>query len=163
MMVQYAERTYSLRRLYAKVLFYIAMRMPFLKAEFRARIHKAAGVKILHPAKTFIGYDVLFDDLYPQDITVDEGTIITTGARILAHFVDPSMPDYNHMRRGKVYIGKNVFIGMNVVIAKPVTIGDGAVIGANSVVLHDVMPNTIWGGNPARMLKKRIIQTKVCE
>lgn len=152
---QYAKRTYGIIRIFRKILFHIAMKMPFLKAEFRAKIHRAAGVNIINPKQTFIGYDVLFDDLYPEDITVEEGTFLTIGCRILAHFIDPSQTDYNHMKRGKVHIGKDVFLGINVVIAKPVTIGDGAVIGANSVVIKDIPPYTIWGGNPAKQIGER--------
>ena len=36
-----------------------------------------------------------------------------------------------------------------------VKIGDGAVIAANSVVVKDVEPYTIVGGNPAKVIKKR--------
>lgn len=155
---QYAQRTYGIRRLFHKILFFIATDMPFLKAEFRAKVHKLAGVNIINSKKTFIGKDVFFDDLYPEDITIDEGTFITSGCKILSHFIDPSWGDYKHMRRGKIYIGKNVFMGMNVVVVKPVNIGEGAVIGANSVVTKDIPPFTIWGGNPAVLIKERIIQ-----
>ena len=34
-------------------------------------------------------------------------------------------------------------------------IGDGAVIGTSSVMVRDVEPYSIVGGNPARLLKKR--------
>lgn len=155
---QYAKRTYGISRLWHKVLFHIATNMPFLKAEFRSKIHRAAGVNIINPRKTFIGQGVLFDDIHPEDITVEENTFITSGCKIISHFIDPSWNDYNHMRRGKVHIGKNVFMGMNVVIIKPVTIGEGAIIGANSVVAKDIPPYTIWGGNPAIQIKERIIK-----
>ena len=36
-----------------------------------------------------------------------------------------------------------------------VTIGDGAIIAAYSVVTKDVPPYSVFGGNPARFLKKR--------
>jgi virginiamycin A acetyltransferase len=36
-----------------------------------------------------------------------------------------------------------------------VTIGDGAIVATNSVVVKDVPPYTIVGGNPAREIKKR--------
>ncbi len=36
-----------------------------------------------------------------------------------------------------------------------VTIGNGAIIGANSVVTKDVLPYTIVGGNPAKIIRKR--------
>ncbi|RRF95924.1 MAG: hypothetical protein DUD27_07125 [Lachnospiraceae bacterium] len=35
-----------------------------------------------------------------------------------------------------------------------VTIGDNSVIGANAVVIHDVNPNSIVAGVPAKIIKK---------
>lgn len=153
----YAKRSYPLRRIMRKLIFYVATSFPFLKAEFRSKLHKLAGVRIVNASKTFIGQNVYFDDLYPEDIIVDEGTFITSGCKILSHFMDPSCRDYSRMKRGVVSIGKNVFLGMNVVIVKPVSIGDGAVVGANSVVVKDIPPYTIWAGNPAVFVKKREI------
>jgi acetyltransferase-like isoleucine patch superfamily enzyme len=153
-------RNYSLNRLGRKVVFFVARKMPFIPAEFRAFLNKLAGVRILKPLKTFIGADVFFDDLFPEDIMIGENTIITEGVMILAHFVDGSWDDFDHMYRGRVSIGSKVLIGMNTVIVKPVTIGDGAIIGANSVVTKDIPPYTIWGGNPARFIKNRVITNK---
>ena len=56
----YAKRTYGIKRLFRKILFHIATNMPFLKAEFRAKIHKVAGVNIVNTKNTFIGYGVFF-------------------------------------------------------------------------------------------------------
>lgn len=154
----YAKRTYGIKRLFRKILFHIATNMPFLKAEFRAKIHKVAGVNIVNTKNTFIGYGVFFDDLYPEKITIEEGTFITMGCKVLSHFVDTSWRDYKHMKIGEVHIGKNVFIGMNVVIVKPVQIGEGSIIGANSVILNDIPPFTIWAGNPAVQIKERTIK-----
>ena len=39
-------------------------------------------------------------------------------------------------------------------ILKGVTVGEGAVVGAGSVVVKDVRPWTIVGGNPAREIKE---------
>ena len=55
---------------------------------------------------------------------------------------------------GKVQIGTNVFIGMNSLIVNAVNIGDNAVIGAGSIVNRDIPSDEIWGGNPARFIKK---------
>ena len=44
-------------------------------------------------------------------------------------------------------IGKNVEIGCYATILGDVTIGDNAVIGANTLVLHDVEPNTTYIGD----------------
>jgi acetyltransferase-like isoleucine patch superfamily enzyme len=53
-----------------------------------------------------------------------------------------------------VRIGDDVFIGANATVLKGVTIGDRAVIAAGSVVTKDVPADEIWGGNPARFLKR---------
>lgn len=38
-----------------------------------------------------------------------------------------------------------------------VTIGEGAVVGARAAVFKDVEPWTVVGGNPAKVIKKRVI------
>ena len=53
-----------------------------------------------------------------------------------------------------VKIGKKVWIGANVTITKGVTIGDGAVIAAGSVVTKNIPPHEIWGGVPAKIIRK---------
>lgn len=55
-----------------------------------------------------------------------------------------------------VVIGNNVWIGKNALILKGVTIGDGAIIAAGSVVTRDVLPHSLVGGNPARLIKSNI-------
>ena len=53
-----------------------------------------------------------------------------------------------------VTIGNSVWIGGSATILPGVTIGDNCVIGAGSVVTKDVAPNTVVGGNPARVIKR---------
>lgn len=60
----------------------------------------------------------------------------------------------------KIEIGSDVWIGRGVFfkcssLKKPLVIGDGAVIAADSVVVKNVPPYAIVGGNPARLIKWR--------
>lgn len=57
--------------------------------------------------------------------------------------------------KGDTVVGSDVWIGRESVIMPGVTIGDGAIIAAYSVVTKDVPPYSVFGGNPARFLKKR--------
>ena len=52
-------------------------------------------------------------------------------------------------------IGNDVWVGLNVVIMRGIVIGDGAVVAAGSILTKDVPPYEIWGGVPARFIKKR--------
>lgn len=63
--------------------------------------------------------------------------------------------DEKNMQRSPIVIGDNVFIGMDSVILKGVTIGNGAIIAARSVVVKDIPENEVWGGNPAKFIKRR--------
>lgn len=67
--------------------------------------------------------------------------------------------DFDPAKRATTYnkgvrIGKNVWVGINATICPGVSVGDGAIIGAGAVVTKDVAPNTIVGGNPAKLIKK---------
>lgn len=47
-----------------------------------------------------------------------------------------------------------MWIGANAVILRGVSIGDGAIVAAGAVVNHDIPAHEIWGGIPAKKIKK---------
>jgi acetyltransferase-like isoleucine patch superfamily enzyme len=53
-----------------------------------------------------------------------------------------------------IIIEDDVFIGTNCIIGKGITIGARSVIAAGSVVVKNVPADEIWGGNPAKFIKK---------
>lgn len=57
--------------------------------------------------------------------------------------------------KGDTVIGNDVWIGYESVIMPGVQVGDGAIIAAKSVVVGDVAPYTIVGGNPAKCIRQR--------
>jgi acetyltransferase-like isoleucine patch superfamily enzyme len=63
--------------------------------------------------------------------------------------------------KGGVEIGNDVWIGYSAMILSGVKIADGAVIAAGAVVTRDVGPYEIWGGNPAKLIKKRFSDTTI--
>ncbi len=64
-------------------------------------------------------------------------------------------PPAPHVAHQAATIGNDVWIGSQVFVRGGVTIGDGAVVAAGSVVVKDVPPYAIVGGNPARVLRMR--------
>jgi virginiamycin A acetyltransferase len=57
--------------------------------------------------------------------------------------------------RGDTVVGNDVWIGYDALIMPGVKIGDGAIVATRSVVVSDVPPYTIVGGNPAKVIKQR--------
>jgi acetyltransferase-like isoleucine patch superfamily enzyme len=57
---------------------------------------------------------------------------------------------------GDVSIERDVWVAGDVTILKRSTIGKGSIIGARSVVSAEVPPYELWGGQPARSLRKRV-------
>lgn len=54
-----------------------------------------------------------------------------------------------------INIGNDVWIGRGVHLKAGIKVGDGAVVASNSIVVNDVKPFSIVGGNPARFIKYR--------
>ncbi len=105
-----------------------------------------------------IGKNVFFNSgVKIQDqggVTIEDGALI--GHNVVIATLDHSL-DPNHrgnMIPAPIHIGKNVWIGANATICKGVTIGDGAVIAAGAVVTTDVPKNSVFGGVPAKLIKK---------
>ncbi len=72
------------------------------------------------------------------------------------HNYEGELLPYDHARiRKPIVIEDNVWIGRNSIIRGGVTVGEGAVIAMGSVVVKDVPPLAIVGGNPAKILKFR--------
>lgn len=96
---------------------------------------------------------------------IAEHSSINIGKRVLiGTHVEMLDSDFHAIRfsdRGKsrpeltkpIVIEDDVFIGSNVRVLKGVTIGRGAVIANSAVVVMDIPPNVIAGGNPARVIR----------
>lgn len=56
---------------------------------------------------------------------------------------------------GPIVVSNDVWLGIDTMVMSGVTIGQGAVVAARSVVVKDVPPYAIVGGNPAKIIKYR--------
>ena len=96
---------------------------------------------------------------------IAEHTSITIGRRVLigtsVEIFDSDFHGLGINDRGSpkpdwakpVVIEDDVFLGSNTRVTKGVTIGKGSVIANSSVVVKDIPPGVIAGGNPARVIK----------
>ena len=58
------------------------------------------------------------------------------------------------VKTAPVRIRKGAFVGAHCIILKGVTIGEQSIVGAGSVVSKSIPDGEVWGGNPARFLRK---------
>jgi len=56
----------------------------------------------------------------------------------------------------QINIGEDCWIGKNAMVQSGLNIGRGVVIASNSFVRNNIPPYEIWGGSPAKFLKKRL-------
>lgn len=62
--------------------------------------------------------------------------------------------DTKRKKSKPVYIGNYVFIGTRTIVCKGVSIGEKSIIAAGSVVVKDIPPKVIAGGNPCKVIKE---------
>lgn len=60
-----------------------------------------------------------------------------------------------------VKIGHDVWIGSNVIIMGGIEVGNGAIIAAGAVVTKNVLPYSIVGGVPAKIIRKRFSDEEI--
>lgn len=63
----------------------------------------------------------------------------------------------------KTYIGTDVWIGHGTIVVAGVSIGHGAIIAAGSVIVKNVPPCSIVGGNPAKVIRERFLSKEQME
>lgn len=70
---------------------------------------------------------------------------------------------FERRQHPRVTIGNDVWIGEGAIIRAGVKIGTGAVIGMGSVVVKDIDPYAVVGGNPAHLIKMRFDEKTLSE
>ena len=114
--------------------------------------YTTGGADITVGRNVFVNQNCTFYDLGGLDIADDvmigpNVSIITSG-----HPIAPS--ERRAFVIGKrIVIERNVWIAAGATIIGGVTVGENSVVAAGSVVTRDVPPNTLVGGNPARVIR----------
>ncbi|WP_202049612.1 sugar O-acetyltransferase [Sphingomonas sp. So64.6b] len=114
--------------------------------------YTTGGENIRVGRNVFINQNCTMYDLGGIDIADDvmigpNVSIITSG-----HPVEPSRRR-DFVIAKPIVIERNVWIAAGVTIIGGVTIGENSVVAAGSVVTGDILPNTLVGGNPARVIR----------
>lgn len=106
-----------------------------------------------HDARNVSTYPFV-SELFRDEERFDFGGVTMTKAA----YRSLSAPSKHSIR-----VGNDVWIGTSASILPGVHIADGAVILSNSVVSKDVGPYEVWGGVPARFLRKRFSDEQIAK
>lgn len=114
--------------------------------------------RIIIGSNSYMGWFSTIESGDNNKVQIGRDCMISHNVRIYTSSIDANGDWYIEKKvpkSGDVIIGNYVWIGANVFINPGVTIGDCSVIGANSVITSDVLPYTIVGGVPARLIKEK--------
>ncbi len=107
-----------------------------------------------------VGYGVRF--VAVNGITLEDETAIGHGATLAdtVHTFRDADGDAGHwqapLRVGDpLRLARGAWVGNNCVVTGGLTIGEAAVTAPNSVITRNVPPETVVGGNPAKLLRRK--------
>lgn len=114
--------------------------------------YTTGGPDIRVGRNVFVNQNCTFYDLGGIDIADDvmigpNVSLITSG-----HPIEPSQRRAYVVAK-PIVIERNVWIATGATIIGGVTVGENSVVAAGSVVTKDVPPNSLVGGNPARVIR----------
>lgn len=96
-------------------------------------------------------------------VELGDHVLIASHVKFITHeagwvFSDDTHPEKNIF--GAIKIGNNVSIGMNAIILPNTEIGDNCIIGAGSVVRGKIPANSVYVGNPGKVVMKLSLYEK---
>ncbi len=130
-------------------------------AKVGANAHPYPQCRIWAPWNLTMGTDSCLAndvDCYSVDkVTLGKSAIVSQQAMLCTATHDYNDPEFKLVTK-PISIGAHAWIGARAFVGPGVAVGDGAVVGAASAVFQSVESWTVVGGNPARILKKRLIK-----
>jgi len=114
--------------------------------------YTTGGIDINVGRNVFINQNCTFYDL--GGLNIGDDVMIGPNVSILtsSHPIEPSQRRAFVVAK-PIVIERNVWIAAGATIIGGVTIGENSVVAAGSVVTKDVPPNTLVGGNPAKIIR----------
>lgn len=119
-------------------------------------------LQVKEGGKIIIGDNSGFNGVYiycSLAVTIGEWVKIGGGTMIIDTDFHPL--DFENRRCGfkgmnskPVVIEDDVFVGTHCIICKGVRIGSRSIVAAGSVVVKDIPNGEVWGGNPAKFIRK---------
>jgi acetyltransferase-like isoleucine patch superfamily enzyme len=119
---------------------------------WRVWLHRLKGINI--GKNVYIGYYVIFDRIYPEEITLEDYVEIGDRSIISAHQRGSLVNREKYPREIKpVIIKKGAWIMPGSIIIPGITIDIMSIVATGSVVTKNIPAYELWGGVPSKKLK----------
>jgi acetyltransferase-like isoleucine patch superfamily enzyme len=130
---------------FIKIILFITSYFIFSNG-LRKILYRLSGIRLNDKHKEiYVAREVLFDDNFPELISIDEGVAIAWRVVFLCHNTLATKKIV-----GRIKVKEKAMIGVGAIIMPGVTIGSYATVGAGTVVTKDVPDYAvIRGGSPA--------------
>ena len=139
-------------------ILYRVLGLNFNNSEIRHNVFFDSPEQVNIGKNCFINRGVEFHVGFSKDITIEMKENVYIRPNVLFCCVSHEQGD-SEKRAGKniyesIVVEKGVWIGANSTILSGVHIGRGAIIAAGAVVVNDVEKDCMYGGVPAKLIKK---------
>lgn len=151
----------------AQLCFRINHTMPYTK-EYDALIHELfcghigkgsrvmPMVNVVRGNSVHIGQNVVIMNnvlmMAAGGIHIEDDVLVAANVQLISNNHD--LNDHAILTCKPVRLKRNCWIGAGATILPGVTVGENAVVAAGAVVTKDVAPDTVVGGNPARLIRQ---------
>ena len=141
-----AEFVYHIYVLFYLIFFNSIMRSGTPPIPFMRLIYLFLGARLGH--NTYSS-GLIYDPLFVQ---VGNDSVIGESALLVPHVIEGA-----RLAHYPIHIGNHVTIGAHAVVLAGAMIDDDAIVSAGAVVTKDthIGPGEVWGGVPAKLLKRR--------
>lgn len=142
-----AETVYHVHVLFYLLLFYPVLRSGIPPAPFMRLFYQALGA---HLGDNTYSQGLIHDPLF---VVIGHDSVVGQGALLIPHVIEGARLAHYPIR-----IGNHVTIGANAAVLSDVVIGDYAIVATGAVVPKGtrIGAHEVWGGVPARMIKKAV-------
>ncbi len=132
---------------------------------FGARVGRGVvikpGVKITFPWKLTLGNHVWLGEdawlLNLAPIVIEDHVCISQGALLCTGNHDYASATFDLIVK-PITIQRGAWVAANAFVAPGITLGNHAVLTAGSVAVSDLLPAGIYRGNPATLVRQRVIR-----
>jgi len=128
--------------------------------EFDENCFILGGLVVLNTEKITFGRDCFINHGCLIDasaaVSVGHDVHLAAGVQLLTATHDVGTGDRRAgtPRAAPIRIGDGVWLGARVTVLAGVAIGDGAVVAAGAIVTNDLLKDRLYGGVPARLLRR---------